>query len=224
MYVVLGAAGALGLLTAFHWELGRPMVVGFDHGVQAWVHGWTTPWLTRGMLALTWIGSVRIFLTSVALVVVGLVMRGRRRAAGVLGFALAGALALNETLKLHFHRVRPVVAWSIGDERTFSYPSGHSLFSVALYGTLAYLAMRSGVSWRRKVSVLTPAVLLPLGIGLSRIYLGMHWPTDVLAGYAVGGFWVVVTVAVDRTLEFSAVRSRLSVQERGMKDAGPGGV
>ena len=198
LYTLIGAVAALSLLTILHAQLTQPLILIFDHKVQAQVHTWSSPWLSRCMLALTWIGSVKIFLTSLAVVLCGLIVRARKHAAAILVFAMTGALALNETLKLQFHRARPVVPWSIGDEKTYSFPSGHSLFSVVLYGTLAYLALRRGVSSRRQVAVLIPAILLPLGIGLSRIYLGMHWPTDVLAGYTVGLLWLAVTIAVDR--------------------------
>ena len=198
LYVVVAAVLALGLLTALHARLDDPAVRHFDRAVQLGVHGWTRPWLTGVMLALTWIGSIKIFASSLGIVLAFLLAQRHRHAAALLGLSMLGALALNETLKLHFHRARPMVPWSIGDEHTFSFPSGHSLFSCVLYGTLAYLALHRPVSTKRRVAVLAPALLLPLGIGLSRIYLGMHYPTDVLAGYTVGVVWLAAVVAVDR--------------------------
>ena len=119
----------------------------------------------------------------------------------MLAFAVVGAFLLNESLKLHFHRARPQVPWAIGDEHTYSFPSGHALFAAALYGTLCYVALaRRGTTRLRQVLVLVPACVLVAGIGLSRIYLGMHWPTDVLAGWFTGSLWLVTVMAIDRTL------------------------
>ena len=187
---------ALGLLTALHAVL--PQLAGTDAALMATVHHWYSPGLTAVMLALTEIGAVATFASAVGVVVVLLLYRGHSHPAAILGGALLGAFALNESLKLHFHRARPVVPWSIGYEPTFSFPSGHSLFACALYGTLAYLALRPPTSAARKTAILLPAILLPLGIGLSRIYLGMHFPTDVLAGYTAGGAWLAAVITADR--------------------------
>ena len=105
---------------------------------------------------------------------------------------------LNESLKLHFHRARPRVPWSIGDEHTFSFPSGHSLFAVVLYGTLAYLALGRGRSIAWRLGCVALATLMPLSIGVSRIYLGMHYPTDVLAGWLAGVLWLSAVGVIDR--------------------------
>ena len=191
------AALTLLLLTLLDHRLDRPPVRQFDLLAQARVHALTAPRLTPVMLALTSIGAIKIFATALALVLVYLVVRARRHEAALLGGAPAGAFALNETLKLHFHRLRPLVPWSLGDEHTFSFPSGHSLFSVVLYGTLAYIALRRPSSPRRRIGVLAPAILLPLGIGLSRIYLGMHFPTDVLAGWLTGALWLAAIIMID---------------------------
>jgi membrane-associated phospholipid phosphatase len=198
LWVVLGATLALGLLTLLHAHLGDPSVARFDHGIQFAVHGWATPGLTRLMRALTWVGSIKIFGSVLAVVVAVLLGQRRRHAAALLGFGMVGALALNETLKVHFHRARPMVPWSIGDEHTFSFPSGHSLFSVVLYGTVAYLVARRTACLPLRVAVVALAAGMPLAIGLSRIYLGMHYPTDVLAGYTVGVVWLGVVAGADR--------------------------
>ncbi len=205
--VLLSMAGAglsLALLTALHASLGTAAVFAFDHAGQAWVHGWASPALNPVMLAFTGLGAVATFLPAVAFVLVGLLVDGDRWRAAILAFAMAGALALNEGLKLHFHRARPAVAWAIGDERTYSFPSGHSLFAVALYGTLTCLAWPASTLARR-CGLAVVAVVLAAAIGLSRVYLGMHWPTDLLAGYAVGAVWVATVAAVERAWTRSTV-------------------
>ncbi len=194
----VGCGAALGLLTALHGWLGA--LGGFDQGVQEWVHGWASPGVGAGMRALTELGRVETFLPAAVFVGVGMVVEGRRRGAGALGLAMVGALALNEGLKLHFARARPGVSWALGDERTYSFPSGHALFAVTLYGTLTWLAWRGATAGRR-VGLAAVAGGLTVGIGVSRVYLGMHWPTDVLAGYAVGVVWVGTVMTVERVWE-----------------------
>ncbi len=187
-----GALTCLAALAAFHLAL-VPLHTP-DVRLQLLLHALASPWLDRVMLALTWIGSIKIFATALTIVLLGLLVKGHRHAAALLAYAMTGALLLNETLKQLFHRPRPNLPWSIGDEHTFSYPSGHSLFSVVLYGTLCVLALRHGTPWWRVVPV---AVLLPLAIGTSRIYLGEHYPTDVLAGWLCGALWTATVAIID---------------------------
>lgn len=194
--LLLGAALAFGLLSGLHAAL--PHLAHFDAQVQAGVHRWSSPPLTALMLALTGIGGIATFATAVGVVTLLLLYRRRHHMAIVLGGSLAAAFVLNESLKLHFHRIRPDVLWRIGLEPTFSFPSGHALFATILYGTLAYLSFHPAMSFRRRVEVLGPALLLPLSIGLSRIYLGMHFPTDVLGGYLAGLAWLAGLITADR--------------------------
>jgi membrane-associated phospholipid phosphatase len=198
--LLVGVAVLAGLLALGHTQLARPQVAAFDHAAMLRVHACATPLLTAIALALTQMGSILIFLSAVSLVVCWLLWRGQRHTPVVLGLAMTGALILNETLKLYFHRIRPHLPWSIGDEHTFSYPSGHSFFSVVLYGTLAYLALRDVDAAGRRVTPVLIAIVMPLCIGWSRIYLGMHFPTDVAAGFCAGLVWVATVAAVDRAL------------------------
>ena len=207
----VGLTAAIAAFTAcalLHGLLDLPAVNGFDVGVQAEVHCWTTPSLTALMQMLTWIGSIKIFMPSLIVAVALLLLFGerqqgqrlirKRQVATMFAVAIGGALLLNDTFKLYFHRARPAVPWSIGDETTYSFPSGHSLFSLVLYGLIAYsLASRRGGVGRRVVAI-SAATALVLGIGVSRIYLGMHWPTDVLAGYLTGAVWLCSVIWIDR--------------------------
>jgi undecaprenyl-diphosphatase len=204
--LLLGALLAFGLLSALHAVL--PHLADFDAQVQAWVHGWTSPLLTALMLALTGLGGIATFATAAGVVTLLLIYRRRHHLAIVLGGSLTGALMLNGLLKLRFHRFRPDVPWRIGLEPTFSFPSGHALFATILYGTLAYLSFHAAMSVRRRVEVLAPALLLPISIGLSRIYLGMHFPTDVLAGYLAGLAWLAGLITADRVWQAQTAGDR----------------
>jgi len=208
LVAVAGGLIALLLLSVMHARLDDPWMQHFDLGIQAGVHGWTNPALTQMMRLLTFIGSIEVFIPTLIVAVVVLLSIGekeqgrrlvrKREVSGIFGLAIGGAILLNEVFKVHFHRARPKVPWAIGDEHTFSFPSGHSLFSMVLYGLIAYLVLgRRGRPLRHLVVVLAAAALV-MGIGLSRIYLGMHWPTDVLAGYLTGGVWLGAVIWIDR--------------------------
>ena len=168
------------------------------------------------MLALTSIGSIKVFLPTLACAVVALLITGekqggrqtvrKREVAVLFSYAIGGALILNEAFKNFFHRPRPQVPWSIGEEPTWSFPSGHSLFSAVLYGLIAYLLLKRSPTPLR-ITLSAAALLLPLAIGLSRIYLGMHFPTDVLAGWTTGAVWLATTIAVDHRWQAHSVRT-----------------
>ncbi len=196
----LTTAITLVFLTLLDRRLDLPSVLHFDLLWQARIHSLASPLLTHVMVAFTWIGSIKIFATALTIALIYLALRDGLHDAILLFTAIAGAFILNETLKLHFHRMRPQVPWSIGDEHTYSFPSGHSLSSVVFYGTLAWCAIhrRHGrLTPRRRMAILTPALVMPIFIGLSRIYLGMHYPTDVLAGWTTGALWLSAIVASD---------------------------
>jgi undecaprenyl-diphosphatase len=205
-----------GLLMLLHARLDDPRVHGLDLGVQAGVHRCTSPALTVVMRTLTFIGSIQVFIpTLIAALALMLLtepkVEGRRvvrkrQVTAIFVLAVGGALMLNEFLKSFFHRARPVVPWSIGDEKTFSFPSGHSLFSMVLYGLIAYMVLeRRSVFWHR-FAVTLAAGAMTFGIGLSRIYLGMHWPTDVVAGWTTGFVWLCGVMLVDRMWRVDWVR------------------
>ncbi len=110
---------------------------------------------------------------------------------------ILGALVLDLSLKYAFHRPRPV-PFFVPVPYTYSFPSGHSLFSFCFYGVLAGLLTRSIRSRMARVLIWTLAALLVAAIGLSRVYLGVHYPSDVIAGYLAASLWVSTLVALDR--------------------------
>ena len=103
---------------------------------------------------------------------------------------MGGALLLNWVLKAAVHRIRPLPYFGV-DPESFSFPSGHVFFAVSFYGALCL-----ALAGHRKVSpiVLTFCTLLVGAIAWSRVYLGVHYPTDVAAGFLIGVFWLCVLV------------------------------
>src|SRR5260370_36869525 len=102
---------------------------------------------------------------------------------------MGGALVLDLALKYAFHRPRPVPFFGAAPH-SWSFPSGHSLFSFCIYGVLAGLFIARVKSWPLKIAIWCAAAALIGMIGLSRIYLGVHYPSDVLAGYLAWAGWV----------------------------------
>lgn len=145
------------------------------------------PGLTPWVLRLTFFGSARWFLVA-GLGLPPLLWWGlkRRREAMEILAAVAGSALLNQLLKHLFGRVRPLTALIY--QPGLSFPSGHSMIGLALYGMLAWQLWRHG---RHPVWAVL-LLLWALGIGLTRIYLHVHYATDVLAGFAAGVFWVVL--------------------------------
>ena len=186
----------LGLLAT---SLNTAPVSHFDRSLPIDLHAVASLPLTLILLAFTWLGAIRSVVPAVVVIVVWLLLRHRRHDAILLGVAITGALILNESLKLIFRRPRPALPFSFAGiaapaEHTFSFPSGHAFFATVLYGMLAYLALQSPASTPRRLGLLAVAMLMPLVIGLSRIYFGMHNPTDVLAGYLAGSIWLTAVI------------------------------
>jgi undecaprenyl-diphosphatase len=120
-----------------------------------------------------------------------LLLAGLRRTAGsVLAACLSGAV-LSDLLKDFFGRPRPDLVPHAAYVLTPSFPSGHALLSALVYLTLAALVTRQLKRRRLKLHVMTVAVLLTMLVGTSRVYLGVHWPSDVLAGWAIGAAWAL---------------------------------
>jgi membrane-associated phospholipid phosphatase len=168
----------------------------FDLSVRTAVHQYASPGLTRAMTAVSFLGGNGLIAAAVVALVLFLWFR-RRRAALWLVVTLAGALVLDLALKYGFHRARPTPFFG-PLPRTPSFPSGHALFSFCFYGVLAGLLVDRTRSLFARIAIWTAAALLVLAIGLSRIYLGVHYPSDVIAGYLTASIWVGTMVFLDR--------------------------
>ena len=170
----------------------------FDAAVLTTIHQYSSPFLTSIMRVLTHLGSTTfLMLVSVFLVFLGL---RRQRAAVLLAITMGGAALLIWVLKLEFQRARPVPFFELSQPKTYSFPSGHALGAFCFYGALAAIISDRMQNRRGRLITWSVAVLLIVLIGFSRIYLGVHYPSDVLAGYAAGLVWVMTVASVDRLL------------------------
>lgn len=148
-------------------------------------------WLLQSAIDVSALGGFTlVWALSIAVVVFLLVTR-RRTEAALLTAAFAGSALLNATLKLFFHRARPDVVPHLAQVSTDSFPSGHAMISAATYLTLGVLLAHTQPRFAAKLFLVTLAVVLVVAVGLSRLYLGVHWPSDVLAGWSVGAAWAI---------------------------------
>jgi len=112
---------------------------------------------------------------------------------------MVGAATLDSVLKLAFHRLRPVAYYGVSP-RSYSFPSGHALGSLCFYGILAAVLSDRATSRKQQFFIWLTAAVLAASIGFSRIYLGVHYPIDVTAGYLAGAVWVTAVTIVDEIL------------------------
>lgn len=170
----------------------------FDAVVLATIHQYASPNLTLLMSVVTRLGSTSfLMLLSVLLVFWGI---KRQRAAVLFGITMLGAALLIWVLKLSFHRARPEPYFEIMPPKSYSFPSGHALGAFCFYGVLAALVADRVKSRQIRLIIWAAAILMIALIGVSRLYLGVHYPSDVLAGYAAGFVWVMTVASVDRLL------------------------
>ncbi|HJV76366.1 MAG TPA: phosphatase PAP2 family protein [Noviherbaspirillum sp.] len=146
-------------------------------------------WVEELMRDFTALGGVGV-LTAITLIVVGfLVLTRKRHAAWMVALSITGGTLVSNLLKWGFARPRPDLVPHATLVYTQSFPSGHAMLSAVVYLTLGALLARSQQDTRVKIYFLAVATVLTLIVGISRIYLGVHWPTDVLAGWALGAGW-----------------------------------
>lgn len=150
------------------------------------------PWLEEMMRDFTALGGVGVLTLLTATVAGYLTLAGKRRAALDVLLSVGTGILLSTLLKLGFDRPRPDLVPHGSRVYTASFPSGHSMMSAIVYLTLGALVARFRPGLVTKAYVLSLAVLLTFLVGVSRVYLGVHWPTDVLGGWATGAAWALL--------------------------------
>jgi undecaprenyl-diphosphatase len=159
------------------------------------------PWVREMARDITSLGSVAV-LGIVSLAVVAYLLLARSRAEALLVLvAVLGGVAINSLLKIQFSRLRPDLFVPAAKVFTASFPSGHAALSAITYMTLAALLARMTERNRLRYYFVGVAVMLTLMIGVSRVYLGVHYPTDVLAGWCIGSAWALICWAIMTRLQ-----------------------
>lgn len=169
-----------------------------DWYLLGYLHSFSNPPLDKAMLFFTFLGSVKFYFVVFPVTLALLAWLRRWWELGGMSFSFAGALLLNNLLKIGFHRVRPNLYFI--KETGYSFPSGHAMISFVFYGALIYFAFRHTPSWKWRGTLAAFAVFLILAIGASRIYLGVHYPSDVLGSYLAGFCWLVISIIMIKQL------------------------
>jgi undecaprenyl-diphosphatase len=197
--LVIGLVGLLGCLLVFGLlaeDVRAQEASALDALATPFLHSLASPTLDALMNFATFLGSDLTILPILVVVTAYLIWKGHRREAVFLLVALGGSVLANATMKLFFHRARPALPWAIVLP-DFSFPSGHSMNSMVFYVGLALVVWRlRGARWGVAATVV--AVVLAILIGISRIYLGYHYLTDVVGGFAAGLLWLAFVIAVFR--------------------------
>ncbi len=187
--ILLGAA----LFFAwFAWLASLAVPPDFDIAWRNAIHAYAASWLTLLMRGASLAGGGWGLLPGGVVVAVWLARTGRGRDAVLFAVAVLGANLVSESMKLFFHRPRPEPWFGYPEPPTYSFPSGHAFVSFCFFLCLAEIVIRDDWPLAGKVAMWSAALGCTLTIGLSRVYLGVHYPSDVLAGYAAGIVWTTL--------------------------------
>lgn len=170
-------------------------------------------WVEEMGRDFTALGGIPVLSLITLAAAIFLLLQRKRHAALFVVVAVVGGMLLSNGLKSGFDRPRPDLVPHGAVVYTASFPSGHAMLSAVVYLTLGALLARLQRWWRLKIYLLVLAVLVTLIVGISRIYLGVHWPTDVLAGWAAGATWAMLCWGL-----------ALWLQARGKVETEPGNV
>jgi undecaprenyl-diphosphatase len=160
------------------------------------------------MRAISFLGSTQFLTAATILAIVWFAWRKWGREAKLFALTMIGASVLNITLKLAFKRPRPVPFFDLTTPESYSFPSGHALASCCFFAGLAAILSGRIQHKRPRTIVWTIAITMFLLVGLSRIYLGVHYTTDVIAGFAAASIWILVV----RYVEVILARRRRRIQ------------
>ena len=208
--LLLGLAAAIGALVFFGWladEVLEDDTRHFDEMTRAAVHQLASPVLTTIMRGFSFVGSTLALTIGSIVVVVRLAMRKLGVEAKLFALTMLGAALLNMTLKLAFKRTRPVPFFNLSTPETYSFPSGHSLMSACFFGALAALLTARIKRKRVRTVIWIVCTAMFLLIGLSRIYLGVHHTTDVIAGFTAALIWILI-------IRFVEIRAKRRQRDR----------
>ncbi|MEO8378114.1 MAG: phosphatase PAP2 family protein [Acidobacteriota bacterium] len=212
--VALGIAGAavagdafLDIAERLHQD--SPRLHAVDADAYAWAHDTRTPGATTFFTVMTLIGTPAGLGILTAAAVTALVLRKRWRWAAYLSITTGIGALLNLVLKSFFARTRPDLAEALRGAHGYSFPSGHAMGSTIVFGAFGYLAIRILERWSHRAAALALACTLILAIAISRVYLGVHWISDIAAGISAGLIWLVTaTVGYETFRRIRLVRAR----------------
>lgn len=166
----------------------------FDANLLLGLHQWANPLLDQIMLSITRLGNPEVVVVVVIISLGYLLWQRQRWAAMIQAIACTGALILNQGMKQIFARPRPELWTPLIHETSYGFPSGHALGTLVLYGFLAYLLAQRYPS--RSLLIYGITAITVVLIGFSRLYLGVHYFSDVAAGFVVGFLWLMLCITL----------------------------
>jgi undecaprenyl-diphosphatase len=209
-FLVSGFAAALAALALFSWlaeEVMKGGVRTFDAAARDFVQRIASTRLTEAMRGFTFLGEWLSIFDLTILAILLFYREGRKRAALLMAITTAGGALLETMLKQMFHRVRPAPFFDTPLPSSYSFPSGHAVLACCFFGSLAAMITAREPKRAVRIAVWTAAALLAALIGFSRVYLGVHYASDVIAGYAAAVVWVFTVGSVYKISRGRAVRS-----------------
>lgn len=159
------------------------------------------PWLPEAARDITALGSAGVLTLLTVLVAIALLLQRRHRLVGLLVVSALGATALSNGMKKFFDRDRPDAAYQLMPVSQMSFPSGHSTLSAAIYLLLGLMLAKASTDYRAKGYFIAAAAFITMLVGVTRVYLGAHFPTDVAAGWCVGAAWALGSALIARRIE-----------------------
>ena len=211
-FVVSALTGVAFLYLAEAMRESNPLLERVDQTVWRLAPQFRRPGATLFFLAFTYLGTGVGLGIVVLIVAAGLLSRGHRRWATFLVVTALGSYLLNHALKLVFARARPDMAEALWRSHSYAFPSGHAMGSLVVFGALVYLAMRASRSWRVRSAAVALGLCMIAAISVSRIYLGVHWFSDIVAGLSAGLVWLATTTAAYEV--FRRMRPRRAAHEQ----------
>ncbi len=199
LYIVGSLLISAMMLTAFvelAWETMFHQTTDVFDMIMIWLTRYfASPRVDQVMIFITDLGYGKPYFLIVSAIFLLILYLKRWREAAGLAICLAGGAVLNLLLKNLFERARPEL-FRLVEATGYSFPSGHAMVSLCFYGMAAFLLARGLKRWQGRVLVISAAGLLIAAIGVSRVYLGVHYPTDIAAGYAAGSMWLAFCISL----------------------------
>ena len=161
----------------------------FDEKVISSIHKSISPNIKNVMIVVSFLGSVTFYFLLAPFLIWYLIKNKHYIELLALLIAILGSYGLNATLKHYYERIRPE-AYFLVEQGGFSFPSGHAMIAMSFYGMATYLVVRNKKWSIKKISIWILTIVFIALMGFSRIYLGVHWPTDVIAGFGAGFIWL----------------------------------
>ncbi len=179
--------------------------IGIDYTILHAIHDQATPLLDQAFIFITNLGSAETIIIVTLLIFAYLLYKRQRQNALILFASVSGAAVANLILKALFHRIRPSLWNLVITETGYSFPSGHAMLSSALILSIIFIIWKTRWRWPGLVA----GVLLIGLIGLSRLYLGVHYPTDIIAGWSVSILWLLIVLVITKNLSIKLHNKKL---------------